>query len=157
METNPAKDPAISEQTLAKPTMRRQILRLVWRVIPFFTILVICLFIILFLFSMMETKKQAIARKLADQKASPRALINVITLEMIPGLLQEKLSLPGIAKPWISLNVVAEVRGKIVSKKVWEGRYVKKGDILAVIDKSDYNNAYHSAMASHETAVANEK
>ena len=157
METNPAPDPAISEQTLAKPTMTRQILRLVWRVIPFLTILVICLSIILTMFFMMETKKQAIARKLADQKVAPRALINVITLKMIPGLLQEKLSLPGIAKPWISLNVVAEVRGKIVSKKAWEGRYVKKGDILAVIDKSDYKNTYHSAMASHETAVANAK
>ncbi len=157
METNPTPTPPIAGQALAEPTMTRKILRLTWKVIPFFIILVICLAIIIPMFSMMETKKIALAQKLANEKAAPRALTNVITLEMIPGLLQEKLSLPGIAKPWVSLDVVAEVRGKIVSKKVWEGRYVKKGDILAVIDKSDYKNAHNSALASYETALANEK
>ncbi|MCF6249480.1 MAG: efflux RND transporter periplasmic adaptor subunit [Desulfobacula sp.] len=167
METNSTPSPTIAEQTIAeqtlakptqsKPSMTRKILRLAWKVIPFFTILLISMAIILPMFSMMETKKMALAQKLANEKAAPRALTNVITLEMIPGLLQEKLSLPGIAKPWVSLDVVAEVRGKIVDKKVWEGRYVKKGDILAVIDKSDYKNAYDSSLASHEIALANEK
>jgi len=107
--------------------------------------------------SLMKAKKEALAQKQANETAAPRALTNVVTLEMIPGLLQEKLSLPGVAKPWVSLNVVAEVTGKIISKKVWEGRRVKKGDVLAVIDKSDYKNAYNSALASYETAVTNEK
>ncbi len=153
METN-VTPPPITGHPVARPT--RKTLPLIWKVIPFFTILLICLAIILPLFFMMETKKEAIAQKLANEKAAPKALTNVITLEMIPGLLQEKLSLPGIAKPWVSLDVVAEVKGKVVGKKAREGRFVNKGDVLAVIDKSDYENAYDSALASYETAVANE-
>ena len=151
METAPTPQPT------TRSSIGRTLLRLTWKVLPFIIVVSICLVIILPMSSLMKAKKEALAQKQANETAAPRALTNVVTLEMIPGLLQEKLSLPGVAKPWVSLNVVAEVTGKIISKKVWEGRRVKKGDVLAVIDKSDYKNAYNSALASYETAVTNEK
>jgi membrane fusion protein (multidrug efflux system) len=40
---------------------------------------------------------------------------------------------------------------------VIEGHHVKKGDILAVIDKRDYQNAYDSALASYESALSTQK
>lgn len=139
------------------PTFGRKILRLIWKVLPFIVVVSICLVIIVPMFSLMKSKKEALAQKQAQETAVERPLTNVVTLELVPGLLQEKLSFPGVAKPWVSLNVVAEVTGKIVSKKVREGRHVKKGDVLAIIDKRDYQNAYNSAKASWETALANEK
>lgn len=129
----------------------------VWKVLPLMAVVIVCLMIIFPLSLLMKAKKEALAQKAAGEIAVERPLTNVVTLEMIPGPLEEKLSLPGIAKPWVSLNVVAEVAGKIVEKQANEGTVVHKGDVLAVIDKSDYQNAYASALASWETAVANEK
>ena len=150
METSSPPQPA------TRLSFGRKILRLIWKVLPFIIVVSICFVIIVPMFSLMKAKKEALAQKQANETAIERALTNVVTLEIVPGLLQEKLSLPGVAKPWVSLDVVAEVTGKVVNKKVREGRYVTKGDILAVIDKSDYQNAYNSALASYETAVINE-
>jgi membrane fusion protein (multidrug efflux system) len=147
-----------NETTPQKPaTLGKKIRRLIWHVLPFLIVTTLCLIIIVPMFSVMKAKKEALAQKQANETVVERPLTNVVTLEMIPGLVQEKLSLPGVAKPWVSLDVVAEVHGKIVTKKAWEGRSVQKGDVLAIIDKSDYANAYDSALASYETAVINEK
>jgi RND family efflux transporter MFP subunit len=53
--------------------------------------------------------------------------------------------------------VVAEVKGKIVSRKIREGDVVEASDVLAVIDESDYRNLYDSALASYESALTMEK
>lgn len=151
MENTPEKQPAPA------PTMGRRFLRFLWGVLPLVLVIILAAAIIIPLGAQIDKKKTALKEKLDAQKAQAKALTNVVTLEMIPELIQDKISLPGVAKPWVSLNVVAEVQGKIIEKKVFEGRYVKKGDILAVIDKSDYQNAYNSARASYETAVTNEK
>jgi RND family efflux transporter MFP subunit len=76
---------------------------------------------------------------------------------MVPAPLRERLSLPGTVKPWKGLNVVAEVSGKIVEKKVSEGQRVQKGDILARIDERDYKNALASSRASYQVAEASRK
>jgi membrane fusion protein (multidrug efflux system) len=78
-------------------------------------------------------------------------------MEILPGMVMEKISLPGVAMPWISLTVASEIKGKIVTKKISEGTRVQKGDILAIIDKRDFQNHYNSALASHETALTSEK
>lgn len=150
-------DTTSNAPSAVKPSLGRKILQLIWHVLPFIIVITLCLVIILPMSSLMKAKKEALAQKQANETATARPLTNVVTLEMIPGLVQEKLSFPGVAKPWVSLDVVVEVTGKIVSKKAFEGRYVKKGDVLAVVDKSDHINAYNSALASYETAVTNGK
>ncbi|NOX33614.1 MAG: efflux RND transporter periplasmic adaptor subunit [Deltaproteobacteria bacterium] len=135
----------------------RKILRLIWRGIPFIVVLFSILLIILPLGKKISAEKAALAQKQSNEKAIPKALTNVVTMELVPSMVMEKISLPGVAKPWVSLEVVSEIRGKVVNKKVFEGRHVNKGDILAVIDKSDYQNAYDSTLASYETALANGK
>lgn len=147
MEPNPA--PA--------ETFKRKILKLVWKLIPFALVLLLIGLIILPLSKKISAKKAALAEKQSKEKTVAKALTNVITLELEPALIMEKITLPGIAKPWISLEVVAEIKGKIVYKKATEGLRVNKGDILAVIDKSDYQNAYASALASYDTALATQK
>ncbi len=106
---------------------------------------------------LIAAKKTDLENKQSKLSGAQKALTNVVTMEIVPQMIQEKINLPGIAKPWISLDVVAEIRGKIVVKKVSEGQRVEKGDILAIIDKSDYQNAYDSAHASWETALSTQK
>jgi RND family efflux transporter MFP subunit len=138
-------------------TLGRKILRLTWKSMPFIVVLLIIGLIILPLGKKISIKKTAFAQKQSSEKADTKALTNVITLELIPGMVMEKLSLPGVAKPWISLKVVSEIRGKIINKKINEGRRVNKGDILAVIDKSDYQNSYDAALASYDSACSTQK
>lgn len=138
-------------------TTGKKLLRIIWKNIPFLVVLLAILFVILPLGKRISSKKMELAQKQANEKSDTKALTNVITMELIPAMVMEKLSLPGVAKPWISLEVVSEIRGKIVNKKVTEGLQVNKDDILAVIDKSDYQNAYDSALASYETALSTQK
>jgi len=135
-------------------TTGRKILRFTWKCIPFIVVLLVIGLVVLPLGKIISAKKADLAEKQSKEKNLSKALTNVITMELIPGMVMEKISLPGIAKPWISLEVVSEIRGKIIKKKVIEGRHINKGDILAVIDKSDYQNSYNSALASHEIALS---
>ena len=141
----------------SKKIIGRKILRLIWKTIPFVMVLLVIGLIILPLGKKISEKKLALAQKQSNETAIAKALTNVITMEIIPAMVMEKLSLPGVAKPWISLEVVSEIRGKIVNKKISEGRHVNKGDILAVIDKSDYQNSFDSALASYDSAMATQK
>lgn len=134
-----------------------KMLKLFWKSMPFIIVLLVIALVILPLGKQISAKKAALADKLANEKAISKALTNVITMELMPAMLMEKLSLPGVAKPWISLEVVSEIRGKITSKLITEGHQVNKGDILAIIDKSDYQNSYNSALAFWETAISTQK
>jgi membrane fusion protein (multidrug efflux system) len=92
-------------------------------------------------------------RKLSEL-AGEKAPTNVVALELVPGPIREQISLPGVVHPWVALTVVAEVRGKIVAKIATEGSRVRKGDVLASIDRRDYLNAYTSAKAAWRAARA---
>lgn len=134
-----------------------RLLRLIWKGIPFAVMMVVVALVVVPLFGKIEARKADLERQQAMELKAARALPNVVTLDLQPDLVMEKISLPGVAKPWISLNVVAEVKGKIISKNVEEGARVKKGDVLAVIDPRDYKHTLASAMASYDTAKINEK
>ena len=138
-------------------TLGRKILRLIWKSIPFAVVLLVIGLIILPLGKKISAEKAELAQKQSNEKAVTKALTNVMTMELVPAMIMEKLSLPGVAKPWVSLEVVSEIRGKVVSKKVTQGRHVNIGDVLAVIDQSDYQNSYDSALASYETALSTQK
>lgn len=135
----------------------RTLLRLTWHSIPFATVLLAVIFLIVPLSQRIAAEKADLIERQTHQLKVEKPLTNVVTLEMTPRPLLEKISLPGVAKPWKSLGVVSEIRGKIVVKKIEEGTRVRKGDILAVIDKRDYQNSYNSALASYETALTTEK
>ncbi len=125
--------------------------------LPFTLVFITILITIMVLGVFIAAKKADVAKRQSEQMAEQKPLTNVVTLEVVPGMIQEKISLPGVVTPWVSLEVVSEIRGKIVQRNAQEGRQVRKGDILATIDKRDYQNAFDSALASWETAVANQK
>ncbi len=140
-----------------KPTKAsRPLLKRLWGFLP--TLVVILLIGVIFLLSgRIQSEGEVIKERTASSLRTERTPTNVITMEMVPAPLQERLSLPGTVKPWKGLNVVAEVSGKIVEKKVSEGQRVQEGDILARIDKRDYENALASSRASYQVAQASRK
>lgn len=84
-------------------------------------------------------------------------LVNVVALELLPSTIRDRINLPGIIEPWIRLDILAEVRGKVVKKIVGEGDAIKKNEIIAVLDSRDYENAYKSAKASYKAATASQE
>ncbi len=145
------------KKTGPTPTFSRRILRIIWQSIPFMVVMLVIALIILPLMNRIDAKKADLAKKQATQIKQPRAVTNVVTMEMRPGPVVEKISLPGAAKPWIALTLMSEVKGKITNKAVEEGARVKKGDVLAVIDTRDYRHNYESALASYDTARTNQR
>ncbi len=95
----------------------------------------------------LKTQKAAGAGKAPDP-------INVVALTLHPGPLQNRINLPGVVRPWVTLKVVAEVPGTLVAKPAAEGRHVQKGAVLAAIDDRDYRHALASATASYNAAKA---
>ena len=140
----------------SKQTNKRTFLRLLWKIIPFLAVVLIVFLITIPLGKKISEKKDALAESQSRGKMAEKAMTNVVTMVIEPSLIIEKISLPGVVKPWISLQVVSEIRGKIIDKRAMEGRRVKKGDVLAVIDDSDYRNAYNASLAAYETAQAME-
>ena len=127
------------------------------KIITTLVIIVLLCGTILLLGLLVKSKAESLKQQEIDSSQIKKALTNVITLEIIPAPVQETINLPGRAKPWKFLTIVAEVRGKIVKKQITEGSTVKVGDILAEIDKRDYENLYNSAVASFEAAQSSKK
>ena len=125
--------------------------------IPFLILVLIIIAIVFPLSNKIKNKKQALILSQSEDQLTAKALTNIITFAPELSRLTEKISFPGIVKPWISLKVLAEIRGKIVEKAVEKGQYVNKGDVLAIIDNTDYQNTYDASQAAYETAQATEK
>ena len=130
----------------------RRSLTFVLKKLPFAVLTIIIAMILSVMMERISLHKAEIKKAQAEQIKEPPALANVITMKVLPGRVAEEISLPGVAKPWISLTVSAEVGGKVIKKLVGEGQYVNKGDILALIDSRDYEYNYSSALASYKTA-----
>ncbi|MDA8136570.1 MAG: efflux RND transporter periplasmic adaptor subunit [Desulfobacteraceae bacterium] len=136
-------------------TIGKKLFRLIRKILPFLAVVLIIFLIALPLGKKIAEKKEALAEN-QSREIAEKALTNVITMPVEPSLIREKISFPGVVKPWISLQLVSEIKGKIIDKRIMEGRRVNKGDILALIDSGDYQNAYNAALASYETALATE-
>jgi len=102
----------------------------------------------------------AIRRQIAENKIEvrpDRPGVNVVALELSPQKMQDRINLPGVVLPWVKFDVIAEVQGKVIEKRMEKGSPVKQGDIIAVLDKSDYQIALQAARASYDAALASKK
>lgn len=71
---------------------------------------------------------------------------------------QQKVRLyPGTIKAKKSVNLAFSVDGLLVELNGREGSLIKKGDILAKIDKRDFQNSYEAAQANYRRAEADFK
>lgn len=97
-------------------------------------------------------EKQIAENKLDLQE--PPVDVNVVVMELSRQPIRDRINLPGIVEPWVKFNIVAEVRGEVKERRIEKGTPVNAGDIIAVLDKKDYQIALQAAKASYETALA---
>ena len=128
-------------------------LRRLWAMLPLLSFIVL-VGIIVIMHSWIQSEGEVIKERKRSELAGEKAPTNVVALELEPGPIREQISLPGVVRPWVELTVVAEVRGKVVAKQAAEGDRVRRGDVLALIDPRDYQNAYTSARAAWRAAKA---
>lgn len=144
----------MDEHGMSNENTRRKLLMRVWGKLPAIFLLLLVILVI-GLFGRIKTESERIkAEKLASIK-SERPLVNVVVLEVAKRTIRDRIELPGVVEPRVELEILAEVRGKVEKVAVKEGDYVKRGDLIASIDKRDYENALASASASYGLAAKN--
>lgn len=84
----------------------------------------------------------------------PRA-VPVRTATVIQRDLQESVLLTGTLKPLAQVQVVSEVSARLVALRKQEGDYAKKGEVIAVLDSTDYALSLQRAVAARQSADAN--
>jgi RND family efflux transporter MFP subunit len=130
-----------------------QWLRRLWGFLPLIS-LALLVGAILVLNSWIHSEGEIIKEQKTKGLKEQQVPNNVVALALSPGPIRDQINLPAVVHPWVELQVVAEVRGKVVHKLVAEGQRVQKGTVLAKIDDRDYRNAFASARASYQAAKA---
>jgi len=99
-------------------------------------------------------------KQIAENKIDVREPIpdvNVVALELVKQPIRDRINLPGIVEPWVKFNIIAEVRGEVMEKRIEKGTSINAGDVIAVLDSEDYEIALQAAKASYDTALASKK
>lgn len=143
-------------KTNITPQPRPRWLQRLWGLLPTLSVFFLVIVIVI-LAVQIKSEGKVVKERANSEMRRERTSTNVVTMALAPERLQEKLSLPGQVIPWVKLTVVAEIRGNIVEKSVAEGVRVNKGDVISRIDARDYENAFNSAKASYEVALASQK
>ena len=79
-------------------------------------------------------------------------VIDVTVRELKGEKFVDALELPGITSPYIENSISTQVSGKIIELPHKEGTKVKKGDLIALIDKRDYKVTLDRAQADYDYA-----
>lgn len=88
--------------------------------------------------------------KTADEVAAvvrPAKLIEIVSKAR-----SNVITLPAIVEPSVSAELTVQVGGILVEFPVQEGQTVKKGDLIAQIDKVNYQNAVAQSQAQYDNA-----
>jgi len=128
-----------------------RLLRSLWGAFPW----LIVIGIVLFLFHMIGEIKQEKARLEDQKKAAMKKEIppvKVITLNVRTCLLKDKISLPAEVEPSEEVLVRAQVSGEVIRVLAKEGKEVKEGQVLLVLDNSDYRSRLERIEANYRLA-----
>lgn len=136
-----------------KPKFYIRWLKYIWGFIPIFIVILI----IATLFEHIQSKGETIKETKAAMIKKETPAINVVTLTLAPSLIRDRINLPGVVEPWVKLEVLTEVSGKVMKKHLEEGSSVRKGDVICQLDVRDYQNSYNSIEASYDAAEASLK
>lgn len=139
----------------AKPKTARG--RIVWfflKNLPGFLFVLFLIGVSMFLMHDIEEKKAMQEEELKAATAGETPPINVVTLNLRPTRLRDRINLPGLVEPWTQLELMAKVGGSIEEVSVQEGDYVKKGQQIAKIETRDYRIDLDSARAAYALAQA---
>ena len=116
---------------------------------------VLILFVAAFLIQQrVDEQKAAQKEELKNAAAAEAPPTNVVTLELRPTVLRDKITLPGMIEPWAKLALMAKIGGTIEEIVVREGDHIQKGQLIARIESKDYRIALDSADAAYSLAQA---
>jgi membrane fusion protein (multidrug efflux system) len=139
-------------RTYGPETLAGRFFKRFWKSLPALFVIALLL-VILGLFAGIKAESERIeAEKLASLHRE-RPPVNVVVLTAAPRPIRDRLELPAVVEPWVELDLLAEVRGRVMEVAVEEGDYVRKGDLIALLDRRDYENELASARASHDLAM----
>jgi len=127
-----------------------------WSMIPMLILIILCT-CIAWMYQNVQEKNEHLEAEKAAQLKKEQPAINVVTLSLQPELIRDRISFPGIVKAWVKMDVLSEVQGRVLDLYIKEGDTVKKGQLLAKLDKRDYQNARMSIKASYNAALASVK
>ena len=96
-------------------------------------------------------KKEAKAE--AQNEHARAVAVRVTTAEQRS--IAEELALTGTLKPKAQVQVVSEVAARLVQLVKDEGQYVAKGEVIAVLDSTDFRLSHERAQAAVAVAEAN--
>jgi membrane fusion protein (multidrug efflux system) len=135
-------------------TPKEKVLRRVWRMLPGIVLLLLIVLIINMGYRI-KSENERIREEKLEALNKERPPVNVVVLDVNPMTIRDRLSLPAQVEPWIELTVFAEVSGRVVQVLRTEGDYVRKGDIIALLDSRDYENELASVRAELGLAEKN--
>ena len=99
-------------------------------------------------------QKTAHEEELKNATAVENPPTNVVTLELRPTVLRDKITLPGMIEPWAELALMSKHGGTIEEITVREGDHVQQGQLIARLESEEYRIALDSAKAAYALAKA---
>ena len=124
------------------------------RFLPLLVLLVLVL-IAVGLGAKVKNEKSRLIEEKSNAVIQERPPVNVVEQELVPGVMRDRMNLPGMVEPWENLLILAEVRGQVEEILVEEGSHVKQGDLIARLDSGDYENRRNSIKAAYNLALTN--
>lgn len=129
-------------------------LKRIWSMLPSI-FLILLIIIIVAMFSGIKSKSERINAEKLKALNEERPPLNVVVLNVDPMPIYDRINLPAQVEPWIELNILAEVSGKVTKLLAVEGDHVNKGNLIAIIDPRDYENELAAVRAEYELAEKN--
>lgn len=126
------------------------------RFLPLLVLLVLIL-IAVGLGAKVKNEKARLLEEKSNAVLPERPPVNVVEQVLVPGMMRDRMNLPGMVESWEKLEILAEVRGKVEEVLVEEGSHVKQGDVIARLDTGDYENRRDSIKAAYNLALTNLK
>ncbi|WP_228854331.1 efflux RND transporter periplasmic adaptor subunit [Desulfomarina profundi] len=139
------------EQTSSPRSTRAKTVLFIWNNLPRFLLLAMIVLIGL-LFVSINKKNEIIAAAKVSEVKPEKPAINVVTLTLSPTTIHDRINLPGSIEPWTRLRLMSKIGGTITEVLLREGDRVKKGDVLARIEATDYKIALDRAEAAYKLA-----
>lgn len=139
------------KKQMVKNKTNKRFLRFLWGSLPWVAVVLLIIFIIAFVIEIKEKKTKLEEEKKAAIKKEIQS-VKVITLNLNPHRLEDKLNLPAEIEPYENLWVKSEAMGQILEVFIDEGQIVKKGQVLVRLDDRDYTATLARIEAGYNLA-----
>ena len=134
-------------------TTRAKVVFHIWNNLP--RVVLLAMIVLIFvLMGAIKEKSSTIAAEKENAISTEKPAVNVVTLNLSPTTITDRINLPGSIEPWTKLELMSKLSGTVTEVLVREGQQVKKGAILARMEAEDFEIALARAEAAYNLAKA---